>query len=148
MGSYEFIPIGRVLLSERGILLKVPIAVPKDGKTADVVVLSTNIVCIKAYFSLRSTSKSVIFIRASPPHCRSTSQALGLKNNAGPFWDGAPGTDETRKWLKLSPDYLDRAGIAAVKQAFASPQLYYGELNAVEAKDLEDDIRVGPSRVK
>lgn len=147
MGSYEFTPIGRVLLSEKGILLKVPVLNSSEGKTANVVVLSNNICCVKAYCS-RSPSKSVIFIRASQAVCRSTSLMLGLKEATGPYWDGKPGTDETRKWLMIIPDNLDKAGIRAIRDVFREPRFLFSEISAIDAKELQDDIRLGPSRVK
>jgi sentrin-specific protease 7 len=135
IGSYKIVPVGRVLFSSEGIMLRAPVFYNQDKpseKSAvfNVAIPAQQILKVHAHFS---RILKVIFLNVGPSWCRQLSKKLGL-SKSGPYWDSAS-EDENHKRLTLFPNDLDDAAKNAIKQVFVSQGVYH-EIDHTEAYRL------------
>lgn len=137
IGSYKFIPVGRVLFSSEGIMLQAPVfhnhsqPSEKSGIWSNVAIPAQQLLHVDAHFNRQLP---VIFINVTPNLCRLVSKELGLLKGAGPYWDPLS-EDESQKRLTLLPSNLDDSAKNAIKQAFV-PKGVFREINHTEANRL------------
>ena len=134
IGSYKFTPVGRVLFSSEGIMLKAPVfqtfnqPSENSGIWINVVIPAQQLLRVDAHFKRQLP---VIFLDATPNICRSVCKELGLLKSAGPYWDYLS-DEESKKHLTLLPFKLDDSAKNAIKRAFV-PKGLFREINRTEA---------------
>lgn len=136
IGSYRFIPRGRVLFCSKGIRFEVPVVDesgrPSGSETVHITIETFQLLQLEVHFS---RSMPVIFLYVTPSLSRSISLLLGLtKDGPGPYFD-ALSTKEFEKRLTLLPSDLDDAAKNAIRQAFV-PKGVFREIDSNEAHRL------------
>ena len=135
IGSYKIVPVGRVLFSSEGIMLRAPVFYNHDKpseKSAvfNVAIPAQQLLKVDAHFSRKL---EVVFLDVGSNWCRQLSSKLGL-SKSGPYWDSAS-KDDNQKRLTLLPNDLDNAAKNAIRQVFVSQGVYH-EINHIEASRL------------
>jgi len=116
----------RVLISSKGIALKVPVLEEADGcqsktKTANIAISIESLVDIQAHFS---RSLAVIFFQTRPSVSRRVSETLGLSKGPDiPYWDQLS-EDEREKRLTLLPLDGSQSNKNIIRKAFAYSGIY------------------------
>ncbi|XP_076676841.1 uncharacterized protein LOC143373447 isoform X2 [Andrena cerasifolii] len=136
IGSYKYFPRERVVISQTGVRLSVPL-LEDDNSFVSLEIKFQDIVKVLIHFG---KAMPVLFFYTSTGTGAMIRELLGMQDPKGPYYDPA-GKDHTHKRITLLPDKLTEESKVVLKNLFSRRNLLE-ELNSKEANDIL--IRASP----
>ncbi|XP_015429450.1 PREDICTED: uncharacterized protein LOC107186152 [Dufourea novaeangliae] len=130
IGSYKYVPRERVVISQNGVRLGVPL-LEDDTSFVTLEVKFQDIVKALIHFG---KSMPVLFFYTSINTGAMIRELLGMQDPKGPYYDPA-GKDHTHKRITLLPEKLSEEAKVVLKNLFM-PRRLLEELSSKEANDI------------
>ncbi|XP_043472119.1 uncharacterized protein LOC122504870 isoform X2 [Leptopilina heterotoma] len=134
IGSYKYVPVENVIISERGLRLNVPF-LEDHKKLVTVDVKFKHIVRLLVHFG---KAMPVLFFYTTTATGVMIRDVLGMQDPKGPYFDPAS-KDHTHKRITLLPDRINEESKSILKT------LYEGKLEELSPKEANDIlVRASP----